>query len=80
MVSDLRQVTGLLAENRASLLRTLESADTVMTRVRDGRGTLSLLSSDSTLYLETTRTLADLRALLADIKANPRRYLKFSVF
>jgi len=80
VVADLRDITGLLVENRAALARTLGSVDTVLGRVRDGRGSLSLFASDSTLYLETTRTLADLRALLADIKANPRRYLKFSVF
>jgi len=80
VVADLRDITGLLVENRGALERTLGSVDTVMGRMRDGRGSLSLLASDSTLYLETTRTLADLRALLADIKANPRRYLKFSVF
>lgn len=80
VITDLKQVTTILADNRSSLTHTLEAADSVMTRVRDGRGTLSMLASDSTLYLETTRTLGDLRALLADIKANPRRYFKFSVF
>lgn len=80
VVADLREVTGILVEHRATLTRSLESADTIMTRVRDGRGTLSMLASDSTLYLETANALADLRALLADIKANPRRYLRFSVF
>jgi phospholipid/cholesterol/gamma-HCH transport system substrate-binding protein len=80
VVADLREVTGLLAERRSALARSLESADTIMTRVRDGRGTLSMLASDSTLYLETVSALADLRALLADIRTNPRRYLRFSVF
>lgn len=80
VVADLREVTAILVANRGAITRTLESADSVMLRVREGRGTLSLLASDSTLYLETTRALGDLRALLADIKANPRRYLRFSVF
>lgn len=80
VVADLRQVTGILVEQRGSLVRTLESADSVMARVRDGRGSLGLLASDSTLYLETSQALKELRELLADIKANPRRYLKFSVF
>ena len=35
---------------------------------------------DSTLYVESTRTVVQLRELLADIQANPRRYFKFSVF
>ncbi len=80
VAADLREVTALLAEHRTSLVGTLQSADTVLARMRDGRGTLSLLASDSTLYLETRNTLTQFRELLADIKANPRRYLKFSVF
>lgn len=80
VVGDLREVTGILLEHRGTLARGLESADTILTRVRDGRGTLSMLAADSTLYMETVSALADLRALLADIKANPRRYLRFSVF
>lgn len=80
VAADLREVTGLLAAHRSSLLSTLQSADTVLMRMREGRGTLSLLASDSSLYLETRNTLTLFRELLADIKANPRRYLKFSVF
>ena len=51
-----------------------------MTRIRDKQGTLGLVIGDSTLYVETTRTITQLRALLADIQANPRKYFKFSVF
>ena len=68
------------AHSRVSMANTLSSVDTVLARMKDGRGTLSLLASDSTLYLETRNTLTQFRELLADIKANPRRYLKFSVF
>jgi hypothetical protein len=35
---------------------------------------------DSTLYQEAALTLIQLRQLLADIQANPRRYFTFSVF
>jgi phospholipid/cholesterol/gamma-HCH transport system substrate-binding protein len=43
-------------------------------------GTLGLLVGDSTLYNEATMTVAELRLLIEDIKANPRKYFKFSVF
>jgi hypothetical protein len=39
-----------------------------------------MLSQDSTLYKETTATVVELRKLIADIQANPRKYFKFSVF
>jgi len=80
VAANLREVSSTLAGQRVSMANTLSSVDTVLARMRDGRGTLSLLASDSTLYLETRNTLAQFRELLADIKANPRRYLKFSVF
>ncbi|MDZ4675851.1 MAG: MlaD family protein [Gemmatimonadota bacterium] len=80
VAANLRAVSTTLADQRVSMANTLSSVDTVLARMKDGRGTLSLLASDSTLYLETRNTLTQFRELLADIKANPRRYLKFSVF
>lgn len=80
VAANLRAVSTTLADQRVSMANTLQSVDTVLARMRDGRGTLSLLASDSTLYLETRNTLTQFRELLADIKANPRRYLRFSVF
>jgi hypothetical protein len=35
---------------------------------------------DSTLYVEASAAIAEFRSLLADIKQNPRKYFKFSVF
>lgn len=67
-------------ENQASFVAVLVGADSVMTRMRDMSGTLGLLVGDSTLYVEATSTVAELRALIADVKANPRKYFKFSVF
>ena len=39
-----------------------------------------MLAADSTLYLETTKTMTLFRELLADIQAHPRKYFKVSVF
>jgi phospholipid/cholesterol/gamma-HCH transport system substrate-binding protein len=58
----------------------LTTADTLLRRMQSGEGTLGLLTSDSTLYRETTATVVQLRQLLTDIQANPRKYFKFSVF
>jgi len=32
------------------------------------------------LYVETVRMITEMRSLVEDIKANPRKYFKFSVF
>jgi phospholipid/cholesterol/gamma-HCH transport system substrate-binding protein len=78
--ADLRSVMAAARQNEASLVRVLQSADSFMTRLQGGNGTLGKLASDSTLYRETTKTVIQFRELLTDIKANPGKYLKISVF
>jgi phospholipid/cholesterol/gamma-HCH transport system substrate-binding protein len=79
-VTDFRSVMGVTRANQASVERVLQGADSVMTRLEEGTGTLGMLVGDSTLYLEATVAIQELRELIADIKANPRKYFKFSVF
>jgi len=78
--ADLRGLFAAAREHEVSLVRVLVAADSVLTRMQSGRGTLGLLASDSVLYRETTLTMQEFRKLLQDIQVNPRRYFKFSVF
>ena len=78
--ADLRSVMTAARENQASLVRVLVQADSLVTQMRSGNGTMGLLATDSTLYRETTETVIQFRELLTDIQANPRKYLKISVF
>jgi hypothetical protein len=66
--------------NQESLVRVLQNADTILSRISNRSGTLGLLVADSSLYRETTLTMIQLRQLLSDIQANPRKYFTFSVF
>lgn len=75
-----RELVGVAQQNQQSVIRVLQGADSVMTRLQNKSGTLGLLIGDSTLYTETTQTVKQLRSLLTDIQANPRKYFKFSVF
>src|SRR6266566_4316889 len=77
---DFRDLLDAAHKNQESLVRVLVSADSVMSRISNRSGTLGLLVSDSTLYRETTLTMIQLRQLLSDIQANPRKYFSFSVF
>jgi phospholipid/cholesterol/gamma-HCH transport system substrate-binding protein len=77
---DMRTLMEAARKNQESVVRVLVGADTVMSRIVNRTGTLGLLVSDSTLYRETTLTMIQLRQLLSDIQANPRRYFQFSVF
>lgn len=80
MTADIQAIVKDVKDRRSSLIRVLEASDSLLTRVQTGRGTLSLLASDSALYHEATSTVREMRRLLADIQANPRRYFRFSVF
>ncbi len=51
-----------------------------VSRLDKGQGTLGKLVNDDRLYTDLTSSARELRALIQDIKANPRKYLKFSVF
>ena len=77
---DFRELMGAVQKNQESLVRVLVGADSVMSRIANRTGTLGLLVADSTLYRETTLTMIQLRQLLSDIQANPRKYFTFSVF
>ncbi len=49
-------------------------------RLNRGEGTAGKLMTDEKLYAEMRSSVRELRALIADIKANPRKYLRISVF
>ncbi len=78
--ADLRSVMAAARSNQASLVRVIQSADSLMQKIQSGQGTIGLLATDSTLYRETTLTMRQFRELLTDIQAHPRKYLKVSVF
>jgi phospholipid/cholesterol/gamma-HCH transport system substrate-binding protein len=54
--------------------------DSVMGEAAAGRGTLGKLASDEQLYNESQAMVRDMRRLLQDLQANPRKYIKISVF
>ena len=69
----LDQLSGRLDSLRSSI-------QNVSSRVESGQGTLGKLVQDEKVYDDTRATIAELKALIADIKANPKKYLKISVF
>jgi phospholipid/cholesterol/gamma-HCH transport system substrate-binding protein len=77
---DFRDLLDAAHKNQESLVRVLVNADTVLSRIANRSGTLGLFVGDSALYVESKNTMIQLRQLLADIQANPRKYFTFSVF
>ena len=72
------------AENMDRLTSRLDSLRTslqsVATKVDKGQGSLGKLVNDDKLYADLATSAKSLRALIEDVKTNPQKYLKFSVF
>lgn len=49
-------------------------------KINNGTGSLSLLLNDDKLYNNLNKASFDLDQLMLDIKANPKKYISFSVF
>jgi phospholipid/cholesterol/gamma-HCH transport system substrate-binding protein len=60
--------------------RSMASLEDVTGRLQRGEGTAGKLLADRELYDRLNRTAEDLDLLVRDIKENPKRYLKFSLF
>ncbi len=79
-VGQLGEIVSVAHSNRGSVERIIQGADSVISRLESQSGTLGKLVADSALYVEATQAIRELRSLVADIKENPRKYFKFSVF
>ena len=69
----LDRLSGRLDSLRAAM-------QSVATKVDRGDGTLGKLVNDRKLYTDLSATVDSLRVLIADIKKNPRRYIKLEIF
>lgn len=59
---------------------TLEEINLVLEKINKGDGTIGLLLNDRKLYDEVAKAASDLNLLLEDIRKNPSKYVKVSVF
>ena len=85
VMDDLRLVSNNLA--KTDLAKTLNTVDSVVTNLQtisaqlnDPNGTVGLLLNDKQLYYNLSNTAASADQLLIDLKANPKRYVHFSLF
>ena len=52
----------------------------IMGKIDAGEGSMGMLINNDTLYFELEKTAHDLNLLLEDVKANPKKYVKISLF
>lgn len=59
---------------------TADKLNSVIAGIQNGEGSLGKLTKDEQLYQNLNKTAENLNVLVEDMKANPKRYLNFSVF
>ncbi len=69
-------LAGTIRQTKASL----EHINQLLASINKGKGTVGQLVVNDSLYLELNKSVKDLDKLLVDLRKNPHRYLKFSVF
>ena len=57
-----------------------ENLNAILGGIKEGKGSLGMLTSDKQLYQNLNRTANSLNILLQDLKLHPKRYVQISVF
>jgi phospholipid/cholesterol/gamma-HCH transport system substrate-binding protein len=78
-ISDTLAATDLYA-TITNLKNTLARTSQLMDGVNKGKGTAGQLFTNDSLYISLNHGIASLDSLLKDVKANPKRYVHFSLF
>ncbi len=79
-LTNVRDLTGNLAEVTATLRHTTAVLDSLAGKVNSGRGTMGQLVNDTSLVGELRRTNRHLDSLVTDFMANPKKYINVHVF
>ncbi len=90
---DIRHFTGTLKTSEGTLNRLIEDeslyenvnaisekVNNLLERIERGEGFMGSMVKDDELSKELKTTLRELNSLITDIKKNPRKYFKFSIF
>jgi len=85
IIANLSSFSDTLAQTRVSetvnnVNRAMIQISSITTKINNGEGSLGMLVNDDSLYIELEKTSRDLNLLLEDIRMNPKKYVKFSVF
>ena len=77
---EIKTMSKQLSRSQGRLESFLLTSDSVMTKINAGRGSVGLLVNDPRLYNNSDSMVTELRALIADFKAHPRKYVNLRVF
>jgi phospholipid/cholesterol/gamma-HCH transport system substrate-binding protein len=79
-LEEARATMAQLNTTSATLDQAVGSLDQILGRMSRGEGSLGRLSQDDELYVNLSAAAESARALMADIREHPGRYIKISVF
>ncbi len=74
-LSQLNYRTTLIGINQS-----VEQLKALLVKINSGKGSIGKLISNDSLYFEVNKSAVELNKLLKDIRENPKRYVKFSLF
>jgi phospholipid/cholesterol/gamma-HCH transport system substrate-binding protein len=80
VLSNARQITENTARLAANVDSTNAQIQKLLSQARTGNGTVGKLLSDSLMYTDTRHLLQRMDSLLADFKANPKKYINLRIF
>lgn len=69
-----------LGRSQDRLESMLARGDSIANKLNTGEGSLGLLINDPSVYRHTDSLMMELRALIADVRANPRKYVNLRIF
>lgn len=76
----LREASASLSVSQARLSSLLEHSDSVMAKIDRGDGSLGQMVNNPSLYRNSDSLVLQMRDLVTEIKAHPRKYISLRVF
>ena len=64
----------------ANINRVVGDVAIIIEKVNNGEGTIGMLINDEDLYKDLQKSAEQLHLLMEDIRLNPKRYVRFSLF
>lgn len=85
IIENFRVISDSLAKSEipgtfARANKVLDDMQAILNKVNSGKGTIGMLINDDSLYVELNRSASALDSLINDIKQNPKKYVRFSLF
>jgi phospholipid/cholesterol/gamma-HCH transport system substrate-binding protein len=78
--TQVHDLAGRFATTQTRLDAFLANGDSVMMKINRGQGSLGLFITDPSMYRRSDSLLVQMRALIADIQANPKKYVSVKLF